>query len=169
MSINEFTDLDISGNIVKDLNYHGLTKPMPVQSKTIPQLIEGSDLIVESKTGTGKTLAFSIPIVEALDEGDAGVQALVITPTRELAEQVCGEIKKIGHTKRISAQAFYGGKNIQTQAKKLENGVDVVVGTPGRLLDLIRRRILSLEQVKILVLDEATACLTWDSSWTSKK
>jgi len=159
MNNEDFSDFNLSHHVLKDLEYHGLEKPMPIQGQAIPMLMSGHDLIAEAKTGTGKTIAFTIPIVEKIDCSNFRVQALVIAPTRELAEQVSREIRKIGYNKRVKVGAFYGGKSISQQAKMLQKGVHVVVGTPGRLLDLIARRILKLEYVKTLVLDEADRML----------
>jgi len=132
---------------------------MPIQELAIPVLLEGRDLIAQAKTGTGKTLAFGIPIVERIDPESRHVQALVMAPTRELAEQVAGEFRKIGHSRRIRTTAVYGGKSIDNQAKNLASGSPVVVGTPGRIMDMIERRLLRLDNVKFLVLDEADRML----------
>jgi ATP-dependent RNA helicase DeaD len=157
--VSAFGDLNLSHHVLKDLEHHGLTKPMPIQWQAIPVLMGGRDLIGEAKTGTGKTLAFGIPVIERIDPELRRVQALILTPTRELAEQVSGEIKKIGYQKRVRVAAFYGGKSINAQAKQLEVGTHVVVGTPGRILDLLGRRILRLDAVTMLVLDEADRML----------
>lgn len=159
MDINGFGDLNLSPHVLKDLEYHGLEKPMPIQGQAIPILLSGRDLIAEAKTGTGKTLAFSIPIIEKIDCGIRGVQALVLAPTRELANQVAGEMGKVGHKKRVRVAAFYGGRSIGAQVDILRKGVHVVVGTPGRILDLINRRVLRLDGVNMLVLDEADRML----------
>jgi ATP-dependent RNA helicase DeaD len=159
MNNEMFSDLNLSNNVLKDLEHHGLEKPMPIQGQAIPVLMDGRDLIAEAKTGTGKTLAFAIPIVEKIDCGMMKPQALVLAPTRELAEQVSIEIKKVGFNKKVRVAALYGGKSINAQSKLLQNGVHVIVGTPGRLLDLIGRRMLPLDSVRILVLDEADRML----------
>lgn len=159
MEHNGFCDLNLSSHVLKDVAYHGFEKPMLIQSQAIPLLMNGRDLIAEAKTGTGKTLAFAIPIIEKIDCNLRRVQALVLTPTRELAEQVAGEIKKIGYNKRARIAAVYGGKSINNQAKLLDMGVHVVVGTPGRILDLLDRKILRLDGVNMLVLDEADRML----------
>jgi len=159
MDVNGFSDLDLSHHVLKDLEYHGLEKPLPIQDQAIPLLLSGRDLIAEAKTGSGKTLAFAIPIIEKIDCDRRDVQALVVTPTRELANQVAGEIKKVGYKKRVRAAAFYGGKSVSGNAQIMSKGVHVVVGTPGRLLDLIDRRILKLGRVNMLVLDEADRML----------
>ena len=151
--------MNLSHHVLKDLSYHGLENPMPIQAQAIPVLLKGRDLIGEAKTGTGKTLAFAIPIIERTDLSKNRVQSLVLTPTRELAEQVAGEIQKVGYQKKVRVAAFYGGKSINNQARQLFKGVHVAVGTPGRVLDLIGRRMLALDQVNMLVLDEADRML----------
>jgi len=156
---NGFGDMNLSHHVMKDLEHQGLSTPMPIQSQAIPVLMGGRDLIGQARTGTGKTLAFAIPIVERVDLEGRHVQALVVTPTRELAQQVAGEIHKISYNKRVTVEAFYGGTSISNQAKALQRGVHVVVGTPGRLLDLMERRLLRLDRVSTLVLDEADRML----------
>ncbi|MCX6694910.1 MAG: DEAD/DEAH box helicase [Candidatus Altiarchaeota archaeon] len=159
MEVNGFCDLNLSSHVLKDLKYQGWETPMPIQGQAIPVLLDGRDLIAEAKTGTGKTLAFAIPIIEKVDCEKRFVQALVLTPTRELAEQVAGELKKIGYNKKVYVGAFYGGKSISMQASLLKRGIHVAVGTPGRVLDLLNRRILSLEGVRTFVLDEGDRML----------
>ncbi len=156
---NGFSDLSLSNHVLNDLEYHGFNKPMPIQEQTIPVLLRGRDLIAEAKTGTGKTLAFGVPLIEGVNPGEKRVQALVLAPTRELARQVDGELKKIGYKKRVHSVAVYGGKNINNQAQRIQKGAQIIVGTPGRTLDLINRRILRLNSVKMLVLDEADRML----------
>ena len=159
MECNGFSELNLSSNVLKDLQYHGWETPLPIQGQAIPVLLDGRDLIAEAKTGTGKTLAFAIPIIEKTDCNNRSVQALVLTPTRELAEQVSGEIKKVGYNKRVYVAAFYGGTSINAQIGLLKRGIQVVVGTPGRILDLIKRGVLRLDTVNTLVLDEADRML----------
>lgn len=154
-----FSELDLSGSVVQDLQYHGFETMLPIQHESIPVLLDGRDLIAQAKTGTGKTFAFAVPIVEKIVETDKSVQALVVTPTRELAIQVAGEIKKIAYRKRIKVACVYGGKSVSSQAKVVRDGAHTVVGTPGRLLDLIGRGILSLNKTRMLVLDEADRML----------
>jgi len=159
MNEMKFGDLTLSPQLMKDLKHNGFESPMAVQALAIPILMEGRDLMVQAKTGTGKTLAFGIPIIERTDVNSHDVQTLILAPTRELAEQVSGEMRKIGYNKRVKIAAVYGGKSINSQAKMLQGGAQVVVGTPGRILDMIDRRILRLQHVKILVLDEADRML----------
>ena len=136
----------------------GFEEPSPIQSQTIPILMEGHDVIGQAQTGTGKTAAFGIPIIEKIVDS-RHIQALVITPTRELAIQVAEELAKIGRFKRVKTLAVYGGQSIDRQIKALHYGVQVAIGTPGRLLDHIRRGTIKLQSVKIVVLDEADEML----------
>ena len=159
MNEMKFGDLTLSPQLMKDLKHNGFESPMAVQALAIPILMEGRDLMVQAKTGTGKTLAFGIPIIERTDVNSHDVQTLILAPTRELAEQVSGEMRKIGYNKRVKIAAVYGGKSINSQAKMLQGGAHVVVGTPGRILDMIDRRLLRLQNVRMLILDEADRML----------
>ena len=105
----KFADLNLSPQLMKDLEYNGFKTPMPVQEMAIPMLMEGRDLMTQAKTGTGKTLAFGIPIIERTDVNSHDVQSLILAPTRELAEQVAGEMRKIGYNKKVKTAAVYGG------------------------------------------------------------
>lgn len=153
-----FGELNISKRTANALADMGFEEPTPIQAKTIPLLLDGKDVIGQAQTGTGKTAAFGIPIVEKVNPKE-GVQALVITPTRELAIQVAEEISRIGRYKRIKTLPIYGGESIERQVRALRFGVHVVIGTPGRLLDHLRRRTLKLDRVKMVVLDEADEML----------
>jgi ATP-dependent RNA helicase DeaD len=137
----------------------GYVTPTEVQARSIPPLRAGHDLIGQAQTGTGKTAAFGIPIVEQVDPGSKAVQALVLTPTRELCQQVTAEIGRIGQFRGVKTVAIYGGAAMDRQINALHRGVQVVVGTPGRVLDLIRRRELVLDDVRIVILDEADRML----------
>ncbi|MBI5598980.1 MAG: DEAD/DEAH box helicase, partial [Deltaproteobacteria bacterium] len=137
----------------------GFEVPTPIQEKTIPALLTGRDVIGQAQTGTGKTAAFGIPIVERVDRAGHGVQALILAPTRELAIQAAEEMNKLGKFKRLHALPVYGGTSIERQIKALAKGVHIVVGTPGRVLDHIERKTLSLKGVKVVVLDEADEML----------
>jgi len=136
-------------------------EPTPVQAGFIPRALEGADLMGQAQTGTGKTAAFAVPILERLEpqRKDAKPQALVLTPTRELAVQVRDEFVKLSLGRRASIVALYGGKPIRRQTDQLRRGADVIVGTPGRVLDHIGRRTLSLDGVRFVVLDEADRML----------
>ncbi|WP_457626001.1 DEAD/DEAH box helicase [Persephonella sp.] len=160
MSELTFRDLPISQKTLKSIEKMGFKNPTEIQEKAIPVVMSGKDLIAQAQTGTGKTAAFGIPIVEKVNPKARKIQALVLVPTRELAIQVTKEIKDIGREKRLYALAIYGGKSIKHQIDFLKKGKDVViVGTPGRVRDLIERRVLDLSNVKIFVLDEADRML----------
>jgi ATP-dependent RNA helicase DeaD len=137
------------------------TEPTPVQAGIIPRALSGGDVLGQARTGTGKTAAFAIPILERIKHGRKGAppQALVLVPTRELAVQVRDEFEKLAHGRRISSVPIYGGKPIKGQISKLNAGADVVIGTPGRVIDLIGRGALDLRSIQIIVLDEADRML----------
>ena len=155
-----FSDLGISAEILRAVEDMGYTHPSPIQKQTIPFLLEGRDVIGQAQTGTGKTAAFGIPIIDQVDPQLKKPQALILCPTRELAVQVEGEIGKLSRHKRgISSTVIYGGESIERQIRDLKKGVQVVVGTPGRIMDHMERRTLNLENVGIVVLDEADEML----------
>ncbi len=154
-----FGEFGLSDSVLKAVFAMGFEEPTPIQEKTIPILLKGSDLIGQAQTGTGKTAAFGVPIIENLDRDAKGVQALVLAPTRELAVQAAEEFNKLGSYKDIHAIPIYGGTSIERQITALEKGVHVVVGTPGRVLDHIRRKTLHLGSIKVVVLDEADEML----------
>ena len=137
----------------------GFVTPTEVQARGIPPLRRGEDLIGQAQTGTGKTAAFGIPIVEKIDPASAHVQALILTPTRELCVQVTEEITRIGQFRNVRTVAIYGGSSMDKQIEGLKRGAQVVIGTPGRVLDLIRRGELRLDRVNTVILDEADRML----------
>ena len=155
-----FESLGLSAPILKAIAEIGYETPTPIQEKTIPPMLAGRDLIGQAQTGTGKTAAFAIPILEKIDLTVPGVQALVLAPTRELAIQVAEAVhvysKYLG---RVAVLPVYGGQPIQLQLKRLDRGVHVVVGTPGRIMDHLRRGSLRLDAVRVVVLDEADEML----------
>lgn len=153
-----FGELLLDKKVVTALTNMGFEEPSPVQRETIPLVLEGNDVIGQAQTGTGKTAAFGIPIVQNI-QGVKNIEALIMSPTRELAIQVAEEISKIGKTKRVKSLPIYGGQPIDRQIRALKSGVQVVIGTPGRLLDHIRRGTIKLDHVKYLVLDEADEML----------
>jgi ATP-dependent RNA helicase DeaD len=156
----DFLSLGVSEAIVTKLNYYGVVKPTPVQEQAIPLVMEGKDIIAQAQTGTGKTLAFVLPILEKVEVDAEHVQALIVTPTRELALQITDEIEKlIQDLNGIDVLAVYGGQDVEKQLKKLKKNVQIVVGTPGRLLDHIRRQTIDLSRISSLVLDEADQML----------
>ena len=137
----------------------GFEEATPIQAGTIPLAVEGHDIIGQAQTGTGKTVAFGVPLIEKVDPKEPTIQALVIAPTRELAIQCSEELHKIGYGKRSKILSVYGGQDISRQIRALKNKPQIIVGTPGRILDHIKRRTLKLENVKTLVLDEADEML----------
>jgi ATP-dependent RNA helicase DeaD len=153
-----FQDYPIEPTILKAIHDMGFEEPSPIHSECIPIVLEGHDVIGQAQTGTGKTAAFGIPVVQDLTKA-THVQALILTPTRELAIQVSGELKKISKYKRVRSIPIYGGQLITHQIRALKQGVQVVIGTPGRVLDHIRRKTLDLSQVRKVVLDEADEML----------
>ncbi|HSJ67163.1 MAG TPA: DEAD/DEAH box helicase [Anditalea sp.] len=155
-----FSDLGISDEILKAVEEMGYTQPSTIQQQSIPFLLEGKDVIGQAQTGTGKTASFGIPIIDQVDPSLNKPQALILCPTRELAVQVEGEIVKLSKYKRgISSTCIYGGEAIDRQIRSLKKGVQIVVGTPGRIMDHMQRRTLNLDNVSIIVLDEADEML----------
>jgi ATP-dependent RNA helicase DeaD len=154
-----FGDIEVPATIARALERMGFVTPTEVQARAIPPLRRGEDLIGQAQTGTGKTAAFGIPIVEKIDPGSSHVQALILTPTRELCVQVTEEIARIGQFRGVRTVAIYGGSSMDRQIEALRRGTQVVVGTPGRVLDLIRRRELVLDRVHTVILDEADRML----------
>jgi len=154
-----FTSLRLSAPTLEALEAKGYEAPTPVQAETIPRALEGKDLVVQSRTGTGKTACFGIPIVERIDPELKEVQAVVLAPTRELAVQVGQEISEIGDRKGVRVECIYGGDSMDRQVEGIRSGAQVVAGTPGRVLDHLRRRTLDLRNVITLVLDEADRML----------
>jgi ATP-dependent RNA helicase DeaD len=134
-------------------------EPTPIQTRVIPALFNGKDVVGQAQTGTGKTAAFGIPLAESIDTRYAGVQGVVLTPTRELAVQVTAELGRIGQNRGIRVVAIYGGQNIDHQLRDLRRGAHIVVGTPGRMLDHLGRGTLDLQRVSIAILDEADEML----------
>lgn len=154
-----FQSMELSPAVLRAVEAMGFEEPSPIQKRTIPLIMAGHDLIGQAQTGTGKTAAFGVPIVERLDHRSKRVQALVITPTRELAIQVAEEITKIGKFAGVKVVPIYGGQSYDRQLRALEHGAQVVIGTPGRVMDHIRRETLKLDHVRMMVLDEADEML----------
>jgi len=153
-----FGSLLLDKKIVTALTDMGFEEPSPIQEQTIPLVLDGYDVIGQAQTGTGKTAAFGIPLVQSITD-HKHIQALIMTPTRELAIQVAEEVGKIGRTSRIKALPVYGGQPIERQIRALKSGVQIVIGTPGRLIDHINRNTIKLDHIKFLVLDEADEML----------
>lgn len=153
-----FEDFNLSKETMKSVSEIGFEEPTPIQVSTIPLIMNGRDIVGQAQTGTGKTAAFGIPIAEGYQKGRKPF-AIILEPTRELAVQVAQEIYKIGKYKKINVLPVYGGTSIERQIKTLQRGVNVIVGTPGRVIDLLRRKMLSLSEIKMAVLDEADEML----------
>jgi ATP-dependent RNA helicase DeaD len=158
MQLEKFGNLELDKKIVSALTAMGFEEPSPIQAQTIPAALEGEDIIGQAQTGTGKTAAFGIPIIQNLS-GGRHIEALIMSPTRELAVQVSEEISKIGKNKKVKVLPVYGGQPIERQIKALKGGVQVIIGTPGRLIDHIHRGTVKLDHVRFLVLDEADEML----------
>lgn len=156
----DFLKLGVKQELNDTLKTIGIKEPTPIQEKAIPALLAGQDVICQAQTGTGKTLAFILPILEKVQPEKRTVQALIIAPTRELAVQITNELKKMtSNIKDVNVLAVYGGQDVEQQIRKLKGPKQVVVGTPGRLLDHLRRGTVKLSEVSMLVLDEADQML----------
>jgi len=153
-----FDAFELNPLIARAIEDAGYKEPTPVQAAAIPGFRSGGDVIVQAQTGTGKTAAFGIPIVEVVDPSVSGVQALVLAPTRELATQIHAELTRLAKYRDVGVCAVYGGSPLKAQVDAIPHS-SIVVGTPGRILDLVRRRNLNLSTVSILVLDEADRML----------
>jgi ATP-dependent RNA helicase DeaD len=159
-SVIQFSDLSLNDSILSALDGMGFVSPTPIQAAAIPHLLEGADALGKAQTGTGKTAAFSLPLLNKLDLNQRKPQAIVLAPTRELAIQVAAEMKNLGkNIKGLKVLEIYGGASIVDQMRALKNGAHVVVGTPGRVQDLINRERLHLDEVNTFVLDEADEML----------
>jgi superfamily II DNA/RNA helicase len=155
-----FQELGIDQDICDALNSRGITEPFPIQQEAIPVALSGTDVIGQAKTGTGKTLGFGLPMLQALGtDPEHGVQALVVVPTRELAVQVASDIELAAANRKTQVVAIYGGKAYDGQIAAIKAGAQVVVGTPGRLIDLSKQKMLDLSKIKFMVLDEADEML----------
>lgn len=158
-----FKSLGLSEPLLKAVGKKGYTSPTPIQEKVIPLILEGKDVLASAQTGTGKTASFTLPMLQLLAEGqnlrNRPVRALVLTPTRELAAQVYEDIKDYSSFLDIRSTVIFGGVNATPQIRTLKQGVDILVATPGRLLDLHNQKALSLAKVEVLVLDEADRML----------
>ncbi|MFB5660497.1 DEAD/DEAH box helicase [Alteribacillus sp. HJP-4] len=153
-----FNDFDINENIKKAIKEMGFEEPSPIQEKAIPEILSGRDLIGQAQTGTGKTAAFGIPLINQITTAPH-VQTIILTPTRELAIQVSGELQKLSKYMKIRTLPIYGGQSIGHQIRALKQGVQIVIGTPGRIQDHLRRKTLRLDKVRAVVLDEADEML----------
>lgn len=154
-----FADLGLSDPQARHLDELGFNEPTPIQAQAIPHMLAGHDVVGLAQTGTGKTAAFSLPILEQINVNKRAVQALVLTPTRELAMQVCQAVQGFNYNRQLRVLSVYGGQSIERQLSQLRRGVHLVVGTPGRVLDLLNRGGLSFENLGWMVLDEADEML----------
>ncbi|QOD59879.1 DEAD/DEAH box helicase [Polaribacter haliotis] len=158
-----FKDLGLSAALVKAVEEKGYTKPSPIQEKAIPYILEGKDILASAQTGTGKTAGFTLPVLQYLSETKhpkyRPLRALVLTPTRELAAQVYDNVREYSKYVNIKSAVVFGGVNAKPQIATLKNGVDILVATPGRLLDLHDRKAVSFKRVDVLILDEADRML----------
>jgi len=155
-----FQSLGLSQARINQLEKLGFEQPTDVQTQAIPEILKGQDVVGQSQTGTGKTAAFSLPILERIDVEQTVVQALILTPTRELAQQVADAIKTFSHDRDLKILTVCGGQSIDRQIQGLKRGTQVVVGTPGRIIDLLNRKALRLHTLKYVVLDEADEMLS---------
>ncbi len=155
----KFTDLDLKPEILDSLSDMGFTDLTEIQEKTLPHILEGKDLLALAQTGSGKTSACAIPLVQLIDQDDKALQGLILVPTRELAQQYVSEMADVARKSNVVPFAVYGGFNIEIQQGKLNQGVHILVATPGRLIDLLRNSNLSLSKVRTFVLDEADEML----------
>ena len=159
MQIQNFNDLPLSRDVLKGIKALGFKTPSPIQAESIMPLLEGRDVIGQAQTGTGKTAAFGIPMIEGVDLSDKSVQGLILAPTRELAIQIADHLMRLSRYTGVKICPIYGGEKINKQINQLKRGVHIVVGTPGRVIDHIQRGTLRLRAVKMVVLDEADRML----------
>lgn len=158
--MDNFSQLGFPEEMQKTLRSMGITRPTPIQEKAIPIILKGKDCIAQAQTGTGKTLAFLLPIVQKVDLRNPDIQALIVAPTRELALQITTEMKKVVESRPdVGVLAVYGGQDVEKQIRKLNQAIHIVIGTPGRLIDHLQRGTLHLSSVSTLVLDEADQML----------
>lgn len=154
-----FVTFDLHPEVLRAVETMGFEEPTPVQEQTIPPMLAGKDVIVQAQTGTGKTAAYGIPLAERVDPEQRQVQSLVFSPTRELALQVAVELGKICRFRQLVVLPIYGGQSYDHQIRALRQGVHIVVGTPGRLLDLLEKKVLKLDAVRTVIVDEADEML----------
>ncbi|MGL5880148.1 MAG: DEAD/DEAH box helicase, partial [Xenococcaceae cyanobacterium] len=156
----DFKSLGLSEVCVAQLEKLGFVSPTNIQEQAIPELLGGRDVFGQSQTGTGKTAAFSLPILDRIDPNTFAVQALILTPTRELAQQVAQAIEDFTGDRRLQVLTVYGGQSMDRQIRGLQKGAQIVVGTPGRIIDLLDRKVLKFDRLAWVVLDEADEMLS---------
>lgn len=158
--LEKFRELGLGEKTIKALSKKGFEEPSPIQALTIPVLLKGEkDVIGQAQTGTGKTAAFALPILEQIEKSNGNIRAIILTPTRELAIQVAEETNSFAVGRKVKVLPVYGGQAIDQQIRQIRNGVEIVVGTPGRVIDLIKRKILKLDSIDYFILDEADEML----------
>lgn len=170
----DFDELNISPELKRGLADRGFKEMFPIQEQAIPRMLEGANIIGQAKTGTGKTASFGVPMIERIDWNAQGVQGLILAPTRELAVQIADDLASYGKYTPLRVLTIYGGVSIERQINELRRGVHIVVGTPGRLMDHMRRGTLELGKIRSLVMDEADRMLDmgfiddieWILRWT---
>ncbi|MBO4521711.1 MAG: DEAD/DEAH box helicase, partial [Methanomicrobium sp.] len=159
-SFLKFSELNISDEIVRAVEDMGFEEPTPIQQLAIPLIMQGRDVTGQAQTGTGKTAAFAIPVIEKIKSDERHVQAIVLSPTRELTIQIAEEFNRLlKYRDDVRVLPIYGGQDIERQITALKRGIHIVVGTPGRVMDHLRRRTLTLNEIKTIVLDEADQML----------
>ncbi|MFQ5585172.1 MAG: DEAD/DEAH box helicase, partial [Calditrichia bacterium] len=155
-----FKDFGLSPKVLEAINKKGFEEPTAIQAMTIPVMLrDDTNIIAQAQTGTGKTAAFGVPLIEMIDTDARTVQAIILVPTRELAIQVAEEINSLRGDRRIIIVPIYGGQSIDEQFRRLKKGVHIVVGTPGRVIDHLHRKTLKLGNIEHLILDEADEML----------
>jgi len=159
LQAQSFKELPLSRELLKGLNELGFDTLFPIQAHAITPLLEGKDVIGQAQTGTGKTAAFGVPMIQRLDPSVKGVQGLILVPTRELAVQVADNLSKFSKYSKIRVLPVYGGESINKQIHALNGSIHIVVGTPGRVIDLMKRGVLNLSSIRFVVLDEADRML----------
>ena len=159
----KFSDLGLNSTFVKAIEEKGYSEPTPIQTKAIPEILKGKDILASAQTGTGKTAGFTLPLLQRLSKQkhhpSRSVRALILTPTRELASQVYENVREYSKFSDLKSTVVFGGVNQKPQVKKIKKGIDVLVATPGRLLDLYRQKVLFFDKIEVLVLDEADRML----------
>ncbi|MDP6417324.1 MAG: DEAD/DEAH box helicase, partial [Gammaproteobacteria bacterium] len=158
-----FDTLGLTDSLLRAVRKTGYTQPTPIQKRAIPEILEGRDVMAAAQTGTGKTAGFTLPLLQILGDGiktnNYQVRALVITPTRELAAQIQDSIETYGSNEKLSYGVVFGGVNINPQKQSIKRGLDILVATPGRLLDLYQQRAVRFDALEVLILDEADRML----------
>ena len=160
METIRFDELELNPKILRGIKDMGFEEATPIQAQGIPAVLSGRDVIGQAQTGTGKTAAFGIPVLESVDASSHKTQVIILSPTRELAIQVADEIRKLAkYMHGVKVLPVYGGQDISRQIKALKGGVQIIIGTPGRLMDHLRRKTIRPDHVKTIVLDEADKML----------